>query len=194
MSPQPQPAAGGSRNQEPRKSSPSRVTRPPPAAHGDGGGNERHPMSSLYPSAAPDDAHHSSLHVYKGHRQPVRTLVVGEGGLMYTASEDGTAQQWRISDGAPLVSFKGHTDWVTSCVVMGPNFFTASADGSVREWSCSDGRPRRLYEGSRWLCFVCSCRAIFSCAVLLQVIRMLCGLSVLVLIIKGYTQEAPIPQ
>ena len=66
--------------------------------------------------------------------------VPSQGGLLYTASEDGTAQQWRISDGAAVLTFAGHTDWVTACIILNGELFTASADGTIREWSTADGR------------------------------------------------------
>eukprot|EP00056_Hartaetosiga_gracilis_P021873 m.26964 g.26964 ORF g.26964 m.26964 type:complete len:489 (-) comp9309_c0_seq1:1083-2549(-) len=48
------------------------------------------------------------------HSKPVKCVLWGGGGFIYTASQDTTIKVWRASDGALCRTLKGHAHWVNS--------------------------------------------------------------------------------
>ncbi|MFJ6052529.1 hypothetical protein [Streptomyces sp. NPDC092307] len=81
------------------------------------------------------------------HDDVVTSLAFDPGGhLLASASWDGTARLWQVTDGRalwPLSVLHGHTGFVR-CVAFSPDgrtLVTAAEDGTVRVWDVSD--PRR---------------------------------------------------
>ncbi|WP_406116643.1 hypothetical protein OG572_00320 [Streptomyces virginiae] len=83
------------------------------------------------------------------HDDVVTSLAFGPGGhLLASASWDGTARLWQVTDGRalwPLSVLRGHTEFVR-CVAFSPDgrtLVTAAEDGTVRVWDVSDPRKPR---------------------------------------------------
>ncbi|MBL1082377.1 hypothetical protein JK359_10345 [Streptomyces actinomycinicus] len=84
------------------------------------------------------------------HEDVVTSLAFAPGGhVLASASWDGTARLWQVTDGRalwPLSVLRGHTRFVRS-VAFGPDgrtLVTASEDTTVRVWDVSDPRRPRL--------------------------------------------------
>jgi WD40 repeat protein len=85
-------------------------------------------------------------------RQPARVEGVAfspDETSLATAGADGLARLWRVSDGALIRTYRGHTDDVTSVAFSpdGERLVTASRDHDVRIWDVATGRTVRLLHG-----------------------------------------------
>jgi WD40 repeat protein len=63
--------------------------------------------------------------------------------------DDNTIRLWRVSDGAQLITLRGHTSDVTS-VAFSPDgnlIASASSDRTIRLWRVSDGVLLRTLTG-----------------------------------------------
>uniref|UniRef100_A0AAU2UXA6 Novel STAND NTPase 1 domain-containing protein n=1 Tax=Streptomyces sp. NBC_00003 TaxID=2903608 RepID=A0AAU2UXA6_9ACTN len=84
------------------------------------------------------------------HDDVVTSLAFGPGGhLLASASWDGTARLWQVTDGQalwPLAVLHGHTKFVRSVAFSqdGHTLVTGSEDTTVRVWDVSDPRRPRL--------------------------------------------------
>ena len=69
-----------------------------------------------------------------GHAGYVEDVAFGPGGLVVTASGDGTARTWTAS-GRPLQVLRGHSGTVVAAEFASPDVVvTAGADGTIRTW------------------------------------------------------------
>ena len=66
-----------------------------------------------------------------------------------TASDDNTARLWDAASGAPLVTFKGHDDFVRSAAFSpdGKQVLTASLDNTARLWDAASGAALVTFKG-----------------------------------------------
>ena len=101
-----------------------------------------------------DPADGRAVRVLPGHDNSVTSVAFSrDGTLLATASGDGTARIWDLTDGTPATraTLEGHTSWVRS-VAFSPDgtlLATGSDDGTARIWDLTDGTPaaRATLEG-----------------------------------------------
>ncbi|MCP4698785.1 MAG: hypothetical protein GY862_18325 [Gammaproteobacteria bacterium] len=92
------------------------------------------------------------LYIFEGHEEPVSLgglAFDSTGKLLASASGDGTARLWNVSDGTQRKILTGHTNRVTG-VRFSPDdklLATASKDKSVRLWETDSGEPIRVLNG-----------------------------------------------
>ncbi len=69
-----------------------------------------------------------------GHTGYVKDVDFGPGGVVVTASGDGTARTWG-ANGLPMQTLRGHSGAVVGAAFAGPEaVVTAGADGTIRTW------------------------------------------------------------
>mmetsp|Transcript_127684 Transcript_127684/g.408720 ORF Transcript_127684/g.408720 Transcript_127684/m.408720 type:complete len:589 (-) Transcript_127684:83-1849(-) len=76
-------------------------------------------------------------------------LAVQSAAFLATASDDGTARLWDVSEGHCLRTLEGHTA-AARCVHFSPScshLVTGSSDGTARLWSVEDGTCLWILEG-----------------------------------------------
>ena len=82
-----------------------------------------------------------------GHTGYVEDVAFGPGGLVVTASGDGTARTW-AANGRPIQVLRGHTGAVVAAEFAGRDVVvTAGADGTIRTWD--PGTTVELDAGAR---------------------------------------------
>ncbi|CAK0841087.1 unnamed protein product [Prorocentrum cordatum] len=79
----------------------------------------------------------------------VLLALAPRGGLVATASQDGTARVWSASDAACLAELRGHRGGVNHAAFSGDaaHLVTASADGQARLWRLEDGSCPVVFAG-----------------------------------------------
>ena len=96
---------------------------------------------------------------FKGHRQPIRCLLIDKNSL-FSASSDKTVKEWNIYTGECLKTFKGHEVqiqiYINKCnkkgevfdlAITGPNLYSASRDKSVKLWNVATGVKVHSFRG-----------------------------------------------
>lgn len=82
-----------------------------------------------------------------GHTGLVDDVSFGRGGLVVTASGDGTARSWAVN-GRPIQVLRGHRGSVTAAVFAGPaSVLTTGLDGTLRVWDAGTARELRRWHG-----------------------------------------------
>ena len=80
-----------------------------------------------------------------GHTGPISDLAFShDGGLLVSASGDGTARLWDVGQERVVEELLGHDGWVTTAA-FAPNertILTASQDGTARIWDATAAEPR----------------------------------------------------
>jgi WD40 repeat protein len=71
------------------------------------------------------------------------------GKLLATSDTDGEIHVWQVVDAQPLVTFKGHTDWVQSIVFSpdGQILASGSGDSTIRLWDVNTGCCLKILQG-----------------------------------------------
>lgn len=82
---------------------------------------------------------------------PIRTDVTWspDGALLAYALSDGTVSVWDIPGDELVLTYRGHTDWVTSVAWSPDGSIIASSgyDGTVQLWRSATGEPLLTYRG-----------------------------------------------
>ena len=71
----------------------------------------------------------------RGHKGPVRSVAVLEGGRLASASNDRSVKIWVMASGACVATLKGHDLSVTSLAVLaGGRLASGSDDRTIKLW------------------------------------------------------------
>jgi WD40 repeat protein/serine/threonine protein kinase len=94
---------------------------------------------------------HSELLTLRGHTDDVHCVAFSpDGGRLATASHDGTAKLWDLSDGRELATFlEGHTDQLNAVAFSpdGKTLATGSDDRLLRLWKVASGQELAALAG-----------------------------------------------
>jgi WD40 repeat protein len=94
------------------------------------------------------------LRTFLGHEKPiVATVVTPGGGLLMSASTDGTLRLWALRSGDCVAKLKGHADELMDCAITpdGAIAVSTSADSTVKLWDLAAGQcTDTLDNGGRW--------------------------------------------
>jgi WD40 repeat protein len=93
--------------------------------------------------------------VLSGHTGGVFGLAFGPGGLLATASLDGTARLWDVDSGEELATLRGHDAPVNQVAVRpdGARIATGSEDHTVKVWDPLTGRQLLTLYGHEYLVY-----------------------------------------
>ncbi|XP_042908598.1 WD repeat-containing protein 86 [Parasteatoda tepidariorum] len=87
-----------------------------------------------------------SLHVLKGHKGTVNTLVVDpEGKLLFSGGGEGTIICWNISTGDCVRQMTGHESAVLSMIGHNKMLYSCSTDKTARAWIMEFGECIKIY-------------------------------------------------
>ena len=94
-------------------------------------------------SLQPGAAYATPLHVLSGHSRWINRVTLGcvrgeqsidQRRFVVSASADSTLRVWRLADGKPLGTLKGHRLQVTDFDLCGTRLVSTSLDGTIRAW------------------------------------------------------------
>ena len=95
-----------------------------------------------------------TVHILKGHKQFVNSLVVTpDGRYLLSGSDDATLRIWELSSGRCVYTLEGHKYSVKSIAITpdGRYAVSGSGDSTLRVWEISSGRCIRTLEGHKLL-------------------------------------------
>ncbi|ORE07557.1 WD40 repeat-like protein [Rhizopus microsporus var. microsporus] len=76
-----------------------------------------------------------SVKLFKGHKGPVTSVVIGKDDTIWTGSWDKTIKKWDAKSGECLATLEGHTDFVKALVISGDSLYSGSSDCFLRRWN-----------------------------------------------------------
>ena len=94
-------------------------------------------------SLQPGAAYATPLHILSGHSRWINRVTLGcvrgeqsidQRRFVVSASADSTLRVWRLADGKPLGTLKGHRLQVTDFDLCGTRLVSTSLDGTIRAW------------------------------------------------------------
>ncbi|CAO3676248.1 unnamed protein product [Rhizopus stolonifer] len=76
-----------------------------------------------------------SLRLFKGHKGPVTSIVIGKDDTIWTGSWDKTIKKWNVKTGECLATLEGHTDFIKALILVGDSLYSGSSDCFLRRWN-----------------------------------------------------------
>ena len=81
-----------------------------------------------------------TLHVFRGHADPVTSLTFAKGGAhLVSGSHDKTVRVWNVETGWAFAVLQGHDEGVLAVDCVGDRIVSGSADGTLRLWHATLG-------------------------------------------------------
>ena len=85
----------------------------------------------------------------RGHTDDIYALAFSSGGVLASASGDGTVKLWDLAAGREKATLEGHDGLVygTAFTRDGKTVASGGGDGTVRLWDVASSRQRQLFKG-----------------------------------------------